>query len=49
MADTEQNQAPAEPSPAQPPPGHLGDFGYALLAVAWGVVVIAVGMWLQAR
>jgi len=47
MAEPAENQTPA--TKAEPAPGNLGDFGYALLAVVWAVVVIGVGMWLQAR
>ena len=52
MAEPQANQAPADPPPAvasEPPPGNLGDFGYALLAVVWALVVIGAGMWLQSR
>jgi hypothetical protein len=53
MADNEAPQVPENPAPgilpegAAPPATRMGDLGLALGAIAWAIVVIAVGMWIQ--
>jgi hypothetical protein len=54
MAETEASKAPANPAPgvlaegAAPPATRAGDLGLAVFSVVWAVIVIAVGMWMQA-
>jgi len=53
MAEAETKQVPDNPAPgvlpagAAEPSGRMGDLGMAAFGVAWAIVVIAVGMWMQ--
>ncbi len=53
MAQNEAKQIPENPAPgvlpegAAEPASRMGDLGMAAFGVAWAIVVIAVGMWMQ--
>ncbi len=53
MAEDEAKQISENPAPGVLPEGaaesasRMGDLGMAAFGVAWAIVVIAVGMWMQ--